>query len=151
MALTGLSRYLSTSIALLLFCGTLCRPPSGERRLRRVKRLLPDIISSLALTPTFKTKVLNAGSVTATYGVSFPFEVEFDSSAVGNAMSDESKEPPKRTIEKDRMMVLKSVEQALNRAGLNGTECVLRAICEAADEPLRHDGMVGEMLNFILR
>ncbi|CAN7975492.1 unnamed protein product [Ixodes persulcatus] len=132
----------------LLLCGSLGRPLPPKLG-HRTKRLVPDLISSIAITPTFRTKLASSGAITATYGVSFPFEIEFSTDGLAVKMIDA--QPPQRTLEKDRAQMLKSVESALNSAGLNGTECVLRAICEAADEPLRHDGMVGEIINLVLR
>lgn len=38
------------------------------------------------------------------------------------------------------------VESTLNREGKNGRECMLRAICEVAESPLSHNGLVGEVL-----
>ncbi|CAN7990149.1 unnamed protein product, partial [Ixodes hexagonus] len=143
-------RYLKTYITLLLLlCGSLGRPLPPKLR-HRAKRLVPDLISSISITPTFKTKLASSGAITATYGVAFPFEIEFSSDDPAAAKTSDQ-QPPQQTLEKDRAQMLKSVESALNRAGLNGTECVLRAICEAADEPLRHDGMVGEIINLVLR
>jgi hypothetical protein len=33
-----------------------------------------------------------------------------------------------------------------NRDGINGRDCMLRTICEVADMPLSHNGLVGELL-----
>ena len=37
------------------------------------------------------------------------------------------------------------------RFGFNGHECVLRAICELAESPLLEDGVLGELLNILLK
>lgn len=36
------------------------------------------------------------------------------------------------------------------RLGLDGRACVLRAICEAADTTLQHNGLAGEVLHVLL-
>lgn len=35
------------------------------------------------------------------------------------------------------------------RDNLNGHECVLRAICEVAETPLGHNGLIGEVLQIL--
>ncbi|XP_059490100.1 uncharacterized protein LOC132205184 [Neocloeon triangulifer] len=37
----------------------------------------------------------------------------------------------------------------LNRVGLDGRSCLLRAICEAAETPLQHNGLFGDLLHVI--
>lgn len=34
----------------------------------------------------------------------------------------------------------------ISREGKNGRECLLRAICEVAETPVNHNGLVGELL-----
>ncbi|CRL08702.1 CLUMA_CG021269, isoform A [Clunio marinus] len=38
------------------------------------------------------------------------------------------------------------VEQVLTKEGRNGRECILRAICEVAETPVNHNGLIGELV-----
>lgn len=38
------------------------------------------------------------------------------------------------------------IEEILRREGKNGKKCVLRTICEVAETPLKHNGLIGELL-----
>lgn len=38
------------------------------------------------------------------------------------------------------------IEDLLGREGKNGRECMLRAICEVAETPVNHNGIVGELM-----
>lgn len=38
----------------------------------------------------------------------------------------------------------------IHRFGVDGKACLLRAVCEVAESPLRDDGLLGEVLNIIL-
>ncbi|KAL1414958.1 hypothetical protein MTO96_007094 [Rhipicephalus appendiculatus] len=96
--------------------------------------MLSDFVSSVTLSPTFKAKIATAGPVTATYGISFPFELE-----VAGEGDD------------GREALLRAAEMALEHAGVDGAACVRRAQCEAAGGRLARHGLVGEMLDLFLR
>ncbi|XP_053690999.1 uncharacterized protein LOC128739531 [Sabethes cyaneus] len=50
-----------------------------------------------------------------------------------------------------RKKAYRSIEVQLNKMGLNGKRCILRAICEAADVPMHaHNGIVGDLLQILL-
>merc|ERR1739846_207828 len=57
----------------------------------------------------------------------------------------------KRTIVDDQIDVLGRIEKALDKGGLAGRQCVLRAICELTETPIHHWTVFGEMLNNLLR
>jgi hypothetical protein len=38
----------------------------------------------------------------------------------------------------------------ISRLGIDGRACVLRAICEAADTTIQHNGLAGEVLHVLL-
>ncbi|KAH7945521.1 hypothetical protein HPB49_011891 [Dermacentor silvarum] len=96
--------------------------------------MLSDFVSSVTLSPTFKAKIATAGPVTATYGVSFPLELEIAGEG-----------------EDGREALLRTAEMALERVGVDGAACVRRAQCEAAGGRLARHGLVGEMLDLFLR
>ena len=43
-------------------------------------------------------------------------------------------------------MAYEIIEEVLVKEGKNGHECMLRAICEVAETPVNHNGLVGELL-----
>ncbi|XP_058824139.1 uncharacterized protein LOC131684907 [Topomyia yanbarensis] len=50
-----------------------------------------------------------------------------------------------------RKKAYRSLEIQLNKMGLNGKRCVLRAICEASDVPMyEHNGILGDLLQILL-
>jgi len=51
----------------------------------------------------------------------------------------------------DRWTLYSSLEGVLDRIGLRGRPCLLRAACEAASNTLHHDGLLGAALHLILR
>ncbi|XP_041980628.1 uncharacterized protein LOC121734214 [Aricia agestis] len=50
----------------------------------------------------------------------------------------------------ERLVFYKSVADLLDMKGMNGQECVLRAICEAAQFPVAEEALVGEVLHILL-
>ena len=48
-----------------------------------------------------------------------------------------------------RMLVYRALEDTLYNFGLNGRDCLLRAICEIHESPLHGHGLLGELLQFI--
>nr|XP_029718400.1 uncharacterized protein LOC109425561 [Aedes albopictus] len=50
-----------------------------------------------------------------------------------------------------RKKIYRTIEMNLNRLGLNGKRCILRAICETADNPLyEHNGVLGDLIHILL-
>lgn len=45
-----------------------------------------------------------------------------------------------------RKIAYEIVEDILGKEGKNGRECLLRTICEVAETPVNHNGLVGELL-----
>lgn len=43
------------------------------------------------------------------------------------------------------------LELQLNKFGRNGPDCVLRMICETAEAPIRHNGLIGELVYVTFR
>ncbi|XP_068622745.1 uncharacterized protein [Battus philenor] len=50
----------------------------------------------------------------------------------------------------ERLVFYKSVADLLQMKGMNGPDCVMRAICEAAQYPVSEEGLVGEVLHILL-
>ncbi|KAK7870129.1 hypothetical protein R5R35_011103 [Gryllus longicercus] len=55
-----------------------------------------------------------------------------------------------RSARHHRAAFYETVEMALDRRGLPGRACVQRSICEAAETPLLHEGLLGELLHMML-
>ncbi|XP_050350339.1 uncharacterized protein LOC126773427 [Nymphalis io] len=50
----------------------------------------------------------------------------------------------------ERLIFYKSVSNMLQMKGMNGQDCVLRAICEAAQYPVEEEALIGEILHILL-
>lgn len=49
-----------------------------------------------------------------------------------------------------RKFAYEVIVETLNNQKRNGKECLLRSICEAAETPLTHNGLVGELWDILL-
>ncbi|XP_039449132.1 uncharacterized protein LOC120428220 [Culex pipiens pallens] len=71
--------------------------------------------------------------------------------AGGNETGSEKGKTIRRSATFTRKKTYRTLEINLNRMGLNGKRCVLRAICEASDVPLNEfNGIVGDLLQIML-
>ncbi|CAG9130159.1 unnamed protein product [Plutella xylostella] len=105
----------------------------------------------------FVMPVPNEDMIGVIFGASFLYQYN----QIQN-ISDISKYYPIKTISREqreaewdrrrdeRLTFYKAVEELLNVKGFHGRECVLRAICEAAQFPLEHEALFGEILHIIL-
>ncbi|XP_065335934.1 uncharacterized protein LOC135936874 [Cloeon dipterum] len=59
-------------------------------------------------------------------------------------------EMPRNASSLDRWGLYESLEGVLERFGLQGRPCMLRAVCEAAAHSVDHDGIVGAALHILL-
>lgn len=89
------------------------------------------------------------------------------------ARKKRSKEDKLKQYEKERYTIFNSLEESMDRwvylmvvdnwlnfkwkniivrfrIGINGKECLLRTICEAAESPIEHDGYFGQLIHLIL-
>jgi len=55
-----------------------------------------------------------------------------------------------RTLAHDQLDILKRVEGSLDKAGIPGRQCVLKAICELSETPINDWSLVGETLMNVL-
>ncbi|KAL6428969.1 hypothetical protein ACFW04_008054 [Cataglyphis niger] len=53
----------------------------------------------------------------------------------------------KRTI--DRATIYRVLESKFESSGNPGRECLLRAICETSEYPLRHNGIIGDIMHVL--
>ena len=47
------------------------------------------------------------------------------------------------------MLMYRAIENVLYNFGMEGRDCLLRAICEVHEFPLDHHGLLGELLQFL--
>lgn len=85
-------------------------------------------------------------SVRGLVGIAVPITIFLDT-----LFNDKVVVPGGRSITQDQFQVYKSVEGALQTAGINGKACLLRAICEMQTRELGHYSLAGELLLFLLR
>ncbi|XP_013200802.2 uncharacterized protein LOC106143301 [Amyelois transitella] len=69
---------------------------------------------------------------------------------VFNQISREQREADWAARRDERLTFYTAVADLLNTKGFNGQECVLRAICEAAQYPVEEEGLVGELIHILL-
>ncbi|XP_075979525.1 uncharacterized protein LOC142978824 [Anticarsia gemmatalis] len=50
----------------------------------------------------------------------------------------------------ERLTFYKTAAEMMRMKGMDGDECVLRAICEAAQYPVEEEGLVGELIHILL-
>ncbi|CAG4940032.1 unnamed protein product [Parnassius apollo] len=50
----------------------------------------------------------------------------------------------------ERLVFYKAAADMLEMKGMNGVDCVKRAICEAAQYPMNEEGLVGEVIHILL-
>jgi len=74
----------------------------------------------------------------------FPGIQQIGSSTPGRGFSGSFK--MKLKPDSSRTVAYNLVENILNREGEKGHECLLRAICQVAETPVKHNGLVGELL-----
>ncbi|KAK7081199.1 hypothetical protein SK128_010636 [Halocaridina rubra] len=56
----------------------------------------------------------------------------------------------KRSLDSQRKAGFDVIQNALENFGLPGKSCLLRAVCEVAEEPVSHLGLMGDVLNLFL-
>ncbi|XP_026750035.2 uncharacterized protein LOC113510723 [Galleria mellonella] len=54
------------------------------------------------------------------------------------------------TRKDERLIFYRAMADMLDSKGFNGHECMLRAICEAAQYPVEEEGLVGEIIHILL-
>lgn len=101
-----------------------------------------ELIMGFGLPILIQDQSLTMGTV-----VKFLYGVPTNSSVyLESVFNRERRSVPKTS----RWDIYSMLEAACNRLGLVGRACVLRAICEAADTTLQHNGLAGEVLHILL-
>jgi len=56
-----------------------------------------------------------------------------------------------RSVATDQHNVFSAIGEAFNKAGLDGKQCVLRAVCELEETPVKHWSIIGDMVTTLLQ
>lgn len=74
----------------------------------------------------------------------------FDKFGIQRRFNSRSEKSLNKDGDRSRKFAYEIVENTLNGIGRNGRECLLRSICEAAETPLSHNGLIGELWDIFL-
>ncbi|KAK8738501.1 hypothetical protein OTU49_003909 [Cherax quadricarinatus] len=113
----------------------------GELHSRQKRTIAFPTGSTFTLTPVLCIPVVNIGDLTAFLDIELPFTIRLPNVtqvSYAGRMDD------------DRLGIYTVLIDTLSRFGVDGKSCLLRAVCEVAEAPLRDDGLLGEILNIIL-
>ncbi|PNF33877.1 hypothetical protein B7P43_G06736 [Cryptotermes secundus] len=103
---------------------------------------LRNMIMGFGLPILIQDQSLTMGTV-----VKFLYGVPTNSSVYLDSVFNRERRSVSKT---SRWDIYSMLEAACSRLGLDGRACVLRAICEAADTTLQHNGLAGEVLHVLL-
>ncbi|XP_023936374.2 uncharacterized protein LOC112044686 [Bicyclus anynana] len=67
-----------------------------------------------------------------------------------NTVSREQRDAELVSRRDERIVFYRAMAELLEMKGMNGQDCVLRAICEAAQYPVHEEALVGEVLHILL-
>ncbi|XP_042888087.1 uncharacterized protein LOC122263627 isoform X2 [Penaeus japonicus] len=120
----------------------------------RNRRLTLPPGTALVITPTLflpMDRNLPTGYGAST-SISIPIKISFDDFGITSEdnkwglIDDHDAPSPGDLAGGDREMLFKIMEEVLVLLGMEGKDCLLRAICEMFEVPLLDHGFVGEML-----
>ncbi|KAJ8688560.1 hypothetical protein QAD02_024355, partial [Eretmocerus hayati] len=86
-------------------------------------------------------------SISLSYFFEATYNLPDNSSILLHGGQKNSENRRRRSI--DRTTVYDVIQNKFISAGLPGHECLLRSICEAAEHPLHHNGVLGDLLHVI--
>ncbi|XP_076040770.1 uncharacterized protein LOC143025198 [Oratosquilla oratoria] len=97
--------------------------------------------STFTITPVLCIPIVSVGDLSGYLDIELPFTIKLPNSTQVASFG---------RMDDDRMGLYSVLISTLSRFGLDGKSCLLRAVCEVAESPLREDGLLGEILNIIL-
>lgn len=105
------------------------------------------------LVPTFIPKWQNINCLTNwSVGFGVPSTVsDWYSKFAGNINFQQYRSSKSLTVEGDssRKRFYEFIVKNFNNWGRNGHECLLRTICEVAEAPIKHNGLIGELFHIV--
>uniref|UniRef100_A0A182SYG4 Uncharacterized protein n=1 Tax=Anopheles maculatus TaxID=74869 RepID=A0A182SYG4_9DIPT len=97
--------------------------------------------------------IVNTYNLQANYRIPATIIYPYPESVFQNRALDPtaSRVPARRLehIDQSRRQLFALLEQSLSRWGRDGRACLLRAVCEVAETPLKHNGLIGEIIDVI--
>ncbi|XP_072938394.1 uncharacterized protein [Epargyreus clarus] len=128
-----------------------------KRQLNGVPLIFPyggsnKLIIALGVPMPMREKYINMA-----FGLNFQYQyIHFDNiTALSRyyfikTVSREQRDAELLLRRDERLTFYRSTADMLDAKGLNGHECVLRAICEAAQYPVHEEGLIGEIVHILL-
>ncbi|XP_071527004.1 uncharacterized protein [Panulirus ornatus] len=113
----------------------------GELHSRQKRTIAFPTGSTFTITPVLCIPVVSVGDLTGFLDIELPFTIKLPNATqvtYSGRMDD------------DRLGIYSVLINTLGRFGVDGKSCLLRAVCEVAESPLREDGLLGEIINIVL-
>ncbi|CAL4076597.1 unnamed protein product [Meganyctiphanes norvegica] len=112
----------------------------GELHSRQKRSIAFPTGSTFTITPVLCIPVVSVGDLSGYLDIELPFTIKLpNATQVSFGRMDD-----------DRMGIYNVLIDTLSRFGVDGKSCLLRAVCEVSESPLRDDGLLGEILNIVL-
>ncbi|XP_015609920.1 uncharacterized protein LOC107274873 [Cephus cinctus] len=103
------------------------------------------LILGVAVPISIRGRLLSVG-----HNIQFQYPLPRNASYFTNYFDSVSTRRRRRSMKDERSMIYRYMENEIERWGANGKDCLMRSICEAAETPLRDEGLVGELLHVLL-
>ncbi|XP_050071113.1 uncharacterized protein LOC126559053 [Anopheles maculipalpis] len=91
--------------------------------------------------------IVNTYNLQANYRIPSTIIYPYPESVFQNRAVDTAVRWPE--IDQSRRQLFTLLEQGMSRWGRDGRACLLRAVCEVAETPLKHNGLIGEIIDVI--
>ncbi|KAG1713935.1 hypothetical protein GQR58_002004 [Nymphon striatum] len=112
---------------------------SGQESHHRVRRFILTNNSQLRISPEIRVPIqTGTAAVTSYWEIAFPITFTI-------------RTPFARSSDSDQLDLFMFIENTLQRFGVNGRACLLRAICEVAEIPTHNNGLLGNVIDHVLR
>ncbi|XP_064101337.1 uncharacterized protein LOC135211997 [Macrobrachium nipponense] len=112
----------------------------GELHSRQKRSIAFPTGSTFTITPVLCIPVVSVGDLTGYLDIELPFTIKLPNAT----------QVTYGRMDNDRMGIYSVLIDTISRFGLDGKSCLLRAVCEVAESPLRDDGLLGEIINIVL-
>ncbi|XP_038106918.1 uncharacterized protein LOC6031218 [Culex quinquefasciatus] len=108
-----------------------------------VAKLLVGFVAPVRWGHTLRRLLNMAINIQANYAIPAAIIWPHPESIFKNRLNEGSYE------DRSRAQLYQLMERMFHNFGRKGRECVLRTICEVAESPLKHNGMIGEILDVV--
>ncbi|XP_053671777.1 uncharacterized protein LOC128721988 [Anopheles nili] len=93
--------------------------------------------------------IVNTYNLQASYRIPANIIYWHPESVFKNRAFDTPPVRPDTGVDQSRRQLFELLEGGLTRWNRNGPVCLLRAVCEIAETPLKHNGLIGEIIDVI--